>query len=146
MLLLAIFLVRSLWVGCLVFVLPQVLRPLLHQLDMSLLERLVDKLRVQPADEVIEDTVAFVRDMAEATQQVRPPPHCGGQVSERERNSYIGQTRVCALAPRIHGSGYIHTCAERLVWSPAVLSSVLAFLQPLVHVKRKESPVPEPDP
>lgn len=50
---------------------PQVLRPLLYQLDMSLLERLVDKLRVQPADEVIEDTVVFIRDMAEATQQVR---------------------------------------------------------------------------
>lgn len=55
---------------CHVLLLPQVLRPLLYQLDMTLLERLVDKLRLQPADEVIEDTVAFIRDMAEATQQV----------------------------------------------------------------------------
>ncbi|CAM9294212.1 unnamed protein product [Scytosiphon promiscuus] len=47
----------------------EVLRPLLYNLDMSLLERLVDKLRVQPADEVFEDTVTFIRDTAEATQQ-----------------------------------------------------------------------------
>ncbi|CAM9303716.1 unnamed protein product, partial [Hapterophycus canaliculatus] len=53
----------------------EVLRPLLHNLDMSLLERLVDKLRVQPADEVIEDTVTFIRDMAEATQQARHSWH-----------------------------------------------------------------------
>ena len=33
----------------------------------------MDKLRVQPADEVIEDTLAFIRDVAEATQQARQP-------------------------------------------------------------------------
>lgn len=49
---------------------PQVLRPLLYQLDMVLLEVLVDKLYVQPPEEVIEDTVAFIKDIAEATQQV----------------------------------------------------------------------------
>lgn len=48
----------------------QVLRPLLYELDMGLLGKLVDKLRVQPADEVIEDTVTFIKDIAEATQQV----------------------------------------------------------------------------
>lgn len=68
--------VSFLVLSCLV--LAKVLRPLLYQLDMSLLERLVDKLRVQPADEVIEDTVDFIRDMAEATQQVRP--RCSPQV------------------------------------------------------------------
>ncbi|CAN0516944.1 unnamed protein product, partial [Ectocarpus sp. 12 AP-2014] len=47
----------------------EVLRPFLYQLDMALLERLVDKLRVQPPDEVIEDTVTFIRETAEATQQ-----------------------------------------------------------------------------
>lgn len=47
------------------------LRPLLYQLDMGLLEVLVDKLRVQPPDEVIEDTVTFIKDIAEATQQAR---------------------------------------------------------------------------
>lgn len=30
----------------------------------------MDKLYVQPPDEVIEDTVAFIKDIAEATQQV----------------------------------------------------------------------------
>lgn len=49
------------------------LRPLLYQLDMILLESLVDKLRVQPTDEVIEDTLTFIRDVAEATQQARQP-------------------------------------------------------------------------
>ncbi|CAM9236271.1 unnamed protein product, partial [Ectocarpus fasciculatus] len=49
----------------------EVLRPFLYQLDMVLLERLVDKLRVQPPDEVIEDTVTFIRETAEATQQAR---------------------------------------------------------------------------
>lgn len=38
---------------------------------MALLERLVDKLRVHPPDEVIEDTVTFIRETAEATQQAR---------------------------------------------------------------------------
>lgn len=48
----------------------QVLRPLLFQLDIELLEMLVEKLHVQPPEEVIEDTVAFIKDIAEATQQV----------------------------------------------------------------------------
>lgn len=47
----------------------QVLRPLLYQLDMELLELLADKLSVQPPDEVIEDTVTFIKDVAEAAQQ-----------------------------------------------------------------------------
>ena len=37
---------------------------------MGLLERLVDKLRVQPPDEVIGDTVTFIKEIAEATQEV----------------------------------------------------------------------------
>lgn len=63
---------RMIALSSFVSVLVQVLRPLLYQLDMGLLERLVDKLRVQPPDEVIEDTVTFIKDIAEATQQARP--------------------------------------------------------------------------
>lgn len=53
-----------------VLLLFQVLRPLLFHLDIEMLEVLMDKLYVQPPDEVIEDTVAFIKDIAEATQQV----------------------------------------------------------------------------
>lgn len=33
----------------------------------------MDKLRVQPPDEVIEDSLTFIRDVAEATQQATQP-------------------------------------------------------------------------
>lgn len=48
----------------------QVLRPLLYKLDIDLLYVLVEKLRLEPPEEVIEDTVNFIKDTAEATQQV----------------------------------------------------------------------------
>ena len=72
-------------------VLAQVLRPLLYQLDMTLLEGLVDKLRVQPADEVIEDTLTFIRDVAEATQQARQPT--------LRRSTFITRVDCCHFHP-----------------------------------------------
>lgn len=42
---------------------------MLLQLDFLLLRVLVNKLHAQPPEEAIEDTVAFIKDVAEATQQ-----------------------------------------------------------------------------